>query len=177
MLVAVAKQGDVAGRDRLADIALEIGRPGLHAAAAEALFLAGDRSPNRAARFEQHLLSGRAPNVAIGMALAVGATGDKTAALTLARSLYMNQDRSALVVPLLFGAVFGEDGLDDEIAALLPDKIRDGLVLAFNGDTLAPRTLLDPLGDFRLRGAVIDRLRKFFESKPKDPMPVFKKMS
>lgn len=177
LLVAVAKQGDVAGRDRLADIALEIGRPGLHAAAAEALFLAGDRSPNRAARFEQHLLSGRAPNVAIGMALAVGATGDKNAVLTLARSLYMNQDRSALVVPLLFGAVFGEEGLDDEIAALLPDTIRDGLVLAFNGDTLAPRTLLDPLGDFRLRGAVIERLLKFFESKPKDPMPVFKKMS
>ncbi|MFK0204725.1 hypothetical protein [Agrobacterium sp. NPDC090283] len=175
LLLAVAKQGDVAGRDRLADIALEIGRPRLHGAAAEALFLSGDRSPIRAARFEKHLLSDGAPNVAVSMALVVGSTGDKTAVLTLARTLYMNPDRSALVVPLLLGAAFGEEGLMDAIAALLPDEIRTGLALAFNEDVLAPRTLLDPLGDFRLRSAVIDRLHKLFEPKPKDAQPVFKK--
>ncbi len=177
LLLAVAKQGDVAGRDRLADLALEMGRPGLHAAAAEALFLVRDRSPARAARFEPHLLGGRAASVVTSMALAVGATGDKAAVLALARTLYMNPDRSALVVPLLFGAIFGEAGLSDGIAAILPDDIRDGLALAFNGDALAPRTLLDALGDFRIRGAVIDRLRTFFEPKPKDPLPVFEKAS
>lgn len=163
LLLAVAKQGDVAGRDRLADLALEIGRPGLHAAAAEALFLVGDQSPARAARFEPHLLGGRTASVVTSMALAVGATGDKAAVLALARTLYMEPDRSALVVPLLFGAIFGEDGLADEIAAILPDEIRDRLTLAFTGDALAPRKLLDVLGDFRIRGAVIKRLRKFFE--------------
>lgn len=177
LLMAVAKQGDFAGRDRLADMALEIGRPALQAAAAEALFLAGDRSPNRAARFEQRLLSGRAPNVAISMALAMGSTGEKTAVLPLARTLYMNPDRSALVVPLLFGALFGEEGLADAIATLLPDEIRERLALAFHGDTLAPRTLLDPLGDFRFRGSVINRLHNFFEPKPKEPIPVFNKGS
>lgn len=139
LLLAVAKQGDVAGRDRLADLALETGRPGLHAAAAEALFLVRDRSPTRAARFEPHLLRGRAASVSTSMALAIGATGDKAAVLALARTLRMNPDRSALVVPLLFGAIFGEEGLADGIAAILPDKINDGLAAAFNGDALAPR--------------------------------------
>lgn len=175
LLLAVANQGDAAGRDRLADMALETGRPRLHASAAEALYLDGSRSPDRAARLEKHLLSGRAPKVAIGMALAVGATGDKNATLTLARSLYMNPDRSVLVVPLLYGAVSGEQGLADAIAKLLPDEISNCLALAFSGNALAPRTLLDPLGDFKLRGAVIDRLREFFEPKPRDPHPVFKK--
>ncbi|MBK1969757.1 hypothetical protein JIX59_10445 [Brevundimonas diminuta] len=173
LLLAVAKLGDDVGRDRLADLALEIGRPALHAAAAEALFIAGDRSPTRAARFEPHVLGGRAPEVVIGMALAMGATGDKTAVLEAARALYMNPDRSALVVPLLFGAIYGEDGLVDAIAALLPDAMRDALMQAFNGDVLATRPLLDALGDFRIRGAVIHRLRKFFEPKPKESMPVF----
>ena len=177
LLLAVAKQGDVAGRDRLADLALELGRPGLHAAAAEALFLVADRSPARAARFEPHLLGGRAASVVTSMALVVGATGDKAAVLALARALYMNPDRSALVVPLLYGAIFGEEGLADGIAAILPDEIRDGIALAFSDDALAPRTLLDALGDFRIRGAVVDRLRKFFEPKPKAPLPVFEKTS
>ncbi|MHB8286482.1 MAG: hypothetical protein ACYDD1_17665, partial [Caulobacteraceae bacterium] len=175
LLLAVAKQGDVAGRDWLADLALEIGRPSLHAAAAEALFLVGDRSPARAARFEPHLLGRPAASVVTSMALAVGATGDKAAVLALARTLYMNPDRSALVVPLLYGAIFGEDGLADGIAAILPDEISDRLVVAFSGDALAPKTLLDALGNFRIRSAVIDRLRKFFEPKPKDPLPVFEK--
>lgn len=168
LLLAVAKQGDSAGRDRLADLALEIGRPGLHVAAAEALFLVGDRSPARAARFEPHLLRGRAASVATSMALAVGATGDKAAVLALTRALYMNPDRSALIAPLLFGAIFGEDGLFDAIAALLSDNVRDGLAAAFNGEALAPRQLLDALGDFKIRGAVIQRLSKFFEPEPKD---------
>ncbi|WP_372922120.1 hypothetical protein [Roseovarius sp.] len=170
LLLAVAKQGNVAGRDRLADLVLEIGRPGLHAAAAEALFLVGNRSPACAARFEPSILRGRerAASVVTSMALAVGATGDKAAVLELARTLYMNSDRSALVVPLLFGSIFGEDGLYDAIAALLPDNVRDGLFAAFTGEALAPRTLLDALGDFKIRGAVIQRLSKFFEPKPKD---------
>lgn len=175
LLLAIAKQGDDGGRDRLADLALEIGRPALHAAAAEALFLAGERSPDRALSFKPHILGGRAPEVVIGMALAMGATGEKTAVLDVARTLYMNTDRSALVVPLLFGALFGEDGLADAIASLLPDEMRKGLIKAFNEEGLAPRTLLDALGDFRMRGAVIHRLRKFFEPKPKEPMPVFAK--
>lgn len=168
LLLAVAKRGDVAGRDRLADLALETGRPSLHAAAAEALFLVGDWSPNRAARFEPHLLRGRAATVSTSMALAVGSTGDKAAVLALARTLYMNPDRSALVVPLLFGAIFGEEGLADGIAAILPEKTSDGLVAAFNGDALAPRSLLDALGDFKIRGEVVRHLSKFFEPKPKD---------
>ncbi|MBA4806853.1 hypothetical protein [Brevundimonas sp.] len=171
LLLAVAKQGDIAGRDRLADLALEVGRPGLHAAAAEALFLAGDRSAVRASRFEPHLRAGRAAPVVISMALAVGATGEKAATLTLARTLRMDPDRSALVVPLLFGAIWGEEGLYDAIAALLPQDIRDGLTGAFSDQGLAPRTLMDALGDFRIREAVMKRLRQFFEPKPKDIPP------
>ncbi|NVK23075.1 MAG: hypothetical protein HWD86_11210 [Kangiellaceae bacterium] len=173
LLLAVAKQGDVAGRDRLADLALEFGRPGLHSAAAEALFLAGDRSDARAARFEPHILRGhgRAASVVTSMALVVGATGDKTAVLALARKLFVNPDRSALVVALLFGSIFGEDGLYDELAAILSDEVRDGLLAAFTDGALAPRTLLDALGDFKLRAAVIQRLSSFFEPKPKDVVP------
>ncbi|WP_321365466.1 hypothetical protein [uncultured Celeribacter sp.] len=105
------------------------------------------------------------------MALAVGATGDKTAVLALARKLFVNPDRSALVVALLFGSIFGEDGLYDELAAVLSDEVRDGLLAAFTDGALAPRTLLDALGDFKIRAAVIQRLSRFFEPKPKDVVP------
>lgn len=171
LLLAVAKQGDSVGRDRLADLALEIGRPGLHVAAAEALFLVRDRSPARASRFELHLRRGRAASVVTSMALAVGATGDKASVIALARELYLNPDRSALVAPLLFGAIFGEEGLYDAIAELLSDSLRDGLFAAFEGEALAPRTLLDALGDFKIRAAVIQRLSRFFEPKPKEVAP------
>lgn len=61
------------------------------------------------------------------------------------------------------------------IAALLSNNVRDGLAAAFNGEALAPRPLLDTLGDFKVRGAAIQRLNRFFEPKPKDvtrsPLP------
>lgn len=170
LLGAVAAQGGDTGLDRLADIALEQGRPTIHAAAAHALYRAGVVAPSRAARFDLQQLTRRAAWIANNMALAVGATGEPDATLRLAKAIGADPQRAALLIPMSFAALRRDLDLANAIAGLLPEAVSQGMKAALEGGAPMPRTILEGLGEFRVHEAVMSSLPGLFQPKPA-PLP------
>ena len=175
LMGAVAQRGGDKGLDRLADIALEQGRPAIHAAAALAIYRAGVVAPARAARFDRQHLTRRVAWVANNMALAVGATGEPAATLRLAKDLAGNPERAALLIPMIFAALTRDVGLANAIAGLLPDAVSQGMKAAVEGGEPMPRTFLEELGEFRVREAVMSSLPGLFQPTPRPVPPTRRK--
>lgn len=171
LMAALARQAGDHGQDMLTDLAVEVGRPVLHAAAASALYAGGAMGPQRARRFNKAHLLRRPANVAVNMALAVGASGAVEPTLALAKALVADTDRKALVFAMLFSAIGREDDLADRLAPLLPVPLTLALKAMVEGGVPMQRSALDGLGEFRVRDAVLERLSGLFEKKAATPVP------
>ena len=97
------------------------------------------------------------------MALAIGTTGEPDATLRLAKAIGADPQRAALLIPMSFAALRRDLDLADAIAGLLPEAVSQGMKAALAGGAPMPRTVLEGLGEFRVREAVMSSLPGLFQ--------------